>query len=96
MTLWDIEGLIRDRINKDSFQSSISDAPATELVEIYEDLFGLVNKYLGYPNIPEIAMILSDLQHAYGLEIANRYLFSHEGKPLEIPDKCLPADLRDC
>lgn len=92
MTVWDIDSLIKDRINKDSLQSSISGASSMELVEIYKDLFGLVTKYLNYPNIPEIMDILSELQYAYGVEIVNRYLFSHQDKPLEIPDKCLFAD----
>lgn len=77
MTLWDVENLVC-KIDFDFLNQSISDSPVVELAEIYKGLSDLVEKCLDCDNMPAIAYILSGLQYAYALEIANRHLFLQE------------------
>lgn len=76
MRYFDVQGMcstIQNR-NVELLWESISNQPTDELVTIYKSLEGIVSYCLSLPNVPEVAEILSELSHAYGIEIANRHV----------------------
>lgn len=94
MTSWDITGLIHN-MDLEQLKESITEISTTDLVFMYRSLVGLVDVCLKSANIPIVAFTLSELSYAYGLEIVNRYLFSHgDFREVSIPAACLPEYMR--
>lgn len=94
MTSWDITGLIHN-IDLEQLKESITETSTTDLVFMYRSLVGLVDVCLKSANIPIVAFTLSELSYAYGLEIVNRYLFSHgDFREVSISAACLPEYMR--
>lgn len=94
MNNWDITGLVHN-MNLEQLKSSINETSTADLIFMYRSLTSLVDVCLKSTNIPVVTFTLSELSYVYGLEIVNRYLFSHDDfKGLSIPEICLPDYMR--
>lgn len=95
MTQFDIETLVSP-LRTEDLKDSISETSSSELVIIYRGLLRLIDVCLKSSDIPALADILSEISHAYAVEISNRFIFGILGiSVLDMPIECIPDFLRD-
>lgn len=92
MTFWDIDNLVSSKIDKIALAKSICQSSAAELLDTYKILCDFTDKLINYSNLPVIVFTLFEFKYAYGFEILNRYLYSHDFSMLDLPDECVEGD----
>lgn len=91
MREWEIGSLMKYDFDMEKFAYDVSKQSMSEIVDIFESLRSTIDLCLSFSNIPEIAYILTDLQNVYGVEIANRFIYSELKK-----DSVLTKDCEEC